>query len=791
MSAMLERAVASRRLAASSETAASTTFSVERSEALLRLRNRPGRGRWDWTLTLARALLSLCDGGRIALAQDRVGEHDVVRITIACDPSALVGLPQRSWLDLAIEPDASLGDGDLAQRQLRFLRLLGRAINEAFAFDPIALHLRVFDRSVSFTPSGDGPDPWRESAPVAETPDPERVIEIHVTIERNLQRFVDKMLGRDGRSAIVDLLRARVPGGTISSVGGVLRAAPNAGFVRLGEAGRLWSKALEPRLSLLLDGVALNTAIAAALGSYGVQVVHLHGWITAPKLRLTFDEVSVVEDDALATLAAWCHDALAHGSYVLPMTPEQYQYARFAGRTIPPKVLASATWPTKLGVLYTVDRRAVTPEQLAWCAANDWPVPYVWPHERNTTPPELAANTLVLWPSELELLRAAFPTLQTKPVAAYRVDSGSADFKAIVQGSFPELELDFIVTSTEVPLRIDVVAYVHRNVASARGRVVVGRVPGTLGTSEDPALAIPGVTLIGRIREGEGTRKLGSGIVQAAMRAIAEHGRARMSEIVAHARAQPEGAGVADALAAVVFAPARKLAPRAVALRNTPSLVTLDVEDASCNGMLVLADPDRPASIEVWTGVSTATEVVLPEPLSPIGGRIWLRGSDVAHQRDALLHGYAWQLVQRAITARMLAHSGSDRRAALARFVDRCAPVRASAAPDLAIPPFTWPHDREYWLSTLVAHALQRPLQLLEAQNAARWPVGVDADVEPPRVVVDSRHILMLRTRDPEATSERFVRAAMMIVAHTCAQLRVPASGALLRLLAGDVLTRA
>ncbi|HWB75041.1 MAG TPA: hypothetical protein VG755_08790, partial [Nannocystaceae bacterium] len=575
----------------------------------------------------------------------------------------------------------------------------------------------------------------------------------------------------------------RVPGGSITVHGGVLRAAPNAGFVRLGEAGRLWSKALEPRLSLLLDGVALGTAIAPSLGSYGVQVMHLHGWITAPKLRLTFDEISIVEDDALATLAAWCHDALAHGSYVLPMTPEEYRYARFAGRTIPPKVLASATWPTAIDVVYTVDRRAVTLEQLRWCATNDWPVPYVWPHERNTTPPELAASTLVLWPSELELVRAAVPTLQTMPVAAYRLDSGGADFKAVVQGSFPELELGFLVTHTEVPLRIDVVAYVHRNVASARGRVIVGRVPGTLGSSEDPSLAIPGVTLIGRIREGEATRRLGSGVVQAAMRAIAEHGRARVPEIVAHARAQPEGSEVADALAAVTFAPAPTRASTVASLRDTPSLVTLEVEDASCNGTLVLADPDRPARIEVWTGVSTATEVVLPAPWSAIGGRIWLRGSDVAHQRDALLQAYAWRLVENAIVARMLAPPGSDRRAAIGRFVDRCAPARALAVPDLYTPPFAWPDQPDARLYALVTHALQRRIVLTELANAALWPVDVERDEDPPRIIVDPRHLLMLRTRDPAATATDYVRAATMITAHACAQLRIPATGAMLRLL--------
>ncbi|MBX7080031.1 MAG: hypothetical protein K1X88_12625 [Nannocystaceae bacterium] len=773
--------VATRRLP-SGDATPWTGFRVERSEALLRLRARPGRGRWDWTLTLARALLSLADAWQVRLTQGAVGEHDVVGIAITGDPALLHELPPESLLDQALEPDPGAGDYALPRRRLRFMRLLGRAVNEALAFAPVAVQLRVLDRTVEFTPSAKGPDPWRESAPTFAPPHDPVVVALNVTIERNFQRTIDKLLGRDGCWAIAELVRSHVPGATFTPGGGVLRSLPTSEFVQLGDQGWLWPRPHMPRLALLLDGVAGPTAIASALRGFGVYVDPLRGWISAPRLRLTFDEHAVVHDDALAALAAWCLDTLAHGEFVVVANVPNLFDVTSWDRTRFDRAFKGLRCKQGLDRLFTVSGGPVSADDLAACVAQGRAVPYVWRHEVAHTPRELAPITISLWPSELDLLRAAFPNLQLHPVAAYRLDDAQADFGTLVKGSYPELFLGLAVTDTDPPYRIEVSAYVHRNAASQRGRVLVGSPPVQLGASEDDSLAIPGVTVVGRIPESGHHERFSADVVVAALHATAGHARGRLPELVAHVRAQPHGGPIADALAALTLAPVAPSPTRRQVRRVAPPLFALEIADPTTSGTLELMDPEQPSAVEVRVDAGQAQDLRLPEPLSAIGGRLWLRGHEAAVWRDAILLSHANRFVAQAVLARVLATPGSDRRRALAAFVQRCAPPRRWATTDPDAPPLGLPAEPSQWLPALVSHALQRPLQITESSGTAAWPVGVLGDRDTPRLVLDPRHTLLCATRAANATPATFVRAAMMIVAHTCAQLRIPARGPLQRL---------
>ncbi|MBC8068943.1 MAG: hypothetical protein IAG13_11470, partial [Deltaproteobacteria bacterium] len=358
----LAAVVSTRRLARGSGPRHS--FTVERSEARLRLRDRPGHDAWDWTLVLVRGLLALCDVVEVDAQTTSVEGQGVLELTVRIDASALEGFQPGMVLDEALLPDPGPGDGSLAHRQMRLRRLGARALNEALAESPRQLEL--------VTPSGTrliarderkGGDPYRESAG-AERSAPD-TLKIRLSAARGISRWFDGLLfGREGLfTPIIALWMSRVPGLERRDRGARLRALPDRPYIALGRHARLWPAPTSGVITLLRDGVTLSNLDAALLEA-GLATAGISGLLECPKLSLTFDETNVVRDEALVLLAAWLADALSRGTPVVSVSwPESITHVRTAAGTM---VEVSGL--------------------LAHARAEPRELPYVWPAQAQSLP---------------------------------------------------------------------------------------------------------------------------------------------------------------------------------------------------------------------------------------------------------------------------------------------------------------------------------------------------------------------------------------------------------------------
>jgi len=637
MSQVVTNAIATRRLGAA-PTAYPLSFTVDRAEALQRQRHRPGAGRWSWTLQVLRALFSLTDGARFVVAPSRGHAVAGVRLCFSFDATPLAGIAPQKLLDAALEPDAGPGDGSLATRQRRFVRLLARGINESLAFGPCRVNVRIARRMHRFTIGDCGVG---EAETIEEVPPSTEVdtwpLEIEVMIDRFVGRWFEIAVGRDCFRETLQLWFARVPGIDLSVTPGVLRPVPVEPPVRLGALGAWWPQDSKT-IALLRDGVVLGAALGRGLAEHGVPVRDFVGVIEAPQLRLTYDEASVIVDAEVNRLVAWLGDVHAHASRLpIPLTSEQLisygtqadRYRRYEGRIV------GASWPDEPGWVPTVDGRWVAIEELRGLAAEHREIPFCWTHERATTPEHLRSHTLMLWPRELDAL-ARIPGLRLVPVAALHVGSIS-DWGALVQVSFPELALGAIARSRDIPVRIEVNALVHRRAEATQGRIELASRGAVVAEIREPSRVLPGVLLVGRVAADDPrTPGLGPAELQAALAAIEQHARARVDVLAAHARKHStridDDAPLLRAIAmlgeSVLAAPAIDVAAASVSSKAPSLLVDVALRDHA--GSLHLRPLDEAGVVEVWREGRRQGTHVLPPPWARVGGSLGVRTAGVA-----------------------------------------------------------------------------------------------------------------------------------------------------------------
>ncbi len=508
--------LASRRLGTGAGTR--QTFTVERTEARLRLRERPGEGQWHFSLVLVRALLALVEHAELDATSSSTAAAHTLELRFVMDPAVLAGLELGVVFDEALQPDPGPGDGSIAARQSRARRLLARAVNEALAGRPRQVDLevpaaaRTFVRRESVTG-----DPYVER--VSTSTRSAAAVVLRIAFDRTVGRWFDALrFGGDGLFApVLDLWRERIPGLTPRPRGAALTRIADARGTDLGDHARLWGCSAARMRWLLRDGVVI-CSLDAALREAGVETASIDALIECPTLQLTVDEANVVRDGALASLVAWLHDASAHTT----------------------SGVLQASWPEALPVPVTAAGQPVALEGLAAMGQGDGAVPYVWRHEATSLPLAMRPRMLALWPSELAAIRAHLPAVRLLPARVLGDAAGvaKADITALAQGSFPPVPVAVPPwVGGGPPLGLDVVAYVHRHGVASHGAVLLLAQDRTLARTTDADAVIAGVTLLARISLPAERASLTTDV--AALRElaawIAGHAFARRDALVAHA----------------------------------------------------------------------------------------------------------------------------------------------------------------------------------------------------------------------------------------------------------------
>lgn len=687
MIAVVEAALARCRLGVA-PTAYAESFTVDQAQALQRQRHRPGTTRWSWTLQVLRGLFALTDGAQFMVTPPRDASRPGVRLRFAFDASTLDGFAPHGLLHAALEPDAGAGDGTLATRRQRFVRLLARGINESLAFGPCRVDVRIARRLYHYEVADGGTGETEHVEDLPPSPEIDAcALEIEVVIDSRVGRWFEALMGADGFRETLELWFARVPGVDLSVQPGVLRPVPKPLPIRFGALGSWWPSNHPDGLTLLRDGVLVKTLLGRDLAMQGVTSRDFAGSIEAPQLRLTFDESSVVLDPQLSALVAWFGDVRAHGRRLpLPVTFEESMMPpvrrRYEGRIV------SVVWPETIHHVQTVAGTWFDIASLQHASASGREIPYCWTHERAMTPEPLRATTLMLWPRELETLQR-IPGLRIVPLAALHIGAVS-DWASLVQVSYPELQLGSIARTSEIPVRLDVSALVHRRAEATQGRIEIAAHGGVLADIREPTCVLPGVLLVGRVAGNDmATSSFGPAAQQAALRAIELHARARIDDIVAHAREHKRPEDDAPLLrvvdrdgASVLATPAIEAIQRAA--EATPPLLRIDVAYHGYGGALHVLERGHRGAIEVWRGGQSCGTVVLPDPWSRIGGDIGVQSPTMAVDDDTITQ-LAVDLVRKEVERRWsLAPSGS----ALAASLDELARTpRIDVAPIPVVEP--------------------------------------------------------------------------------------------------------
>jgi hypothetical protein len=578
--------VASRRLGAG--VGARRSFTVERTEARLRLRERAGAGPWEFALVLARGVLALADFAECDATTTTTDDAHTLELRITMDPERLAGFELGTVFDEALQPDIA-GPDDPATRRLRARRLIARAINESLAGRPRQVDIETPDAARSFVRRvvADG-DPFVERVSTATTRP--GVLVFRIALDRTLGRWLGGLrFGDDGLFApVLELWRARVPGLEPRSRGAGLGVHADPRVVDLGTHARLWGCVPARARGLVRDGVIV-CSLEPALREAGVDLARVDALVECDALQLTVDEGNVVRDRALTTLVAWLHDAGAHTEGSLLQT----------------------RWPTAITGVRTAANETVALDRLA--AGGVDPMPYVWRHEADTLPLAARPRVLALWPSEIDRLAVSLPELrlvhlrhaeQTNAVAA-------ADVAALAKTSHPPLAIAVppVLRDGAPPLPVDVVAYVHRQAKA--GAVWLLAADRALARTEDADRVIAGVTLVVRVTLGAEHAALASDVaaLRDAVRHIVGHVRQRRADLVAHVLAH-SGGSIADARAPLVAEAIAQLDAQALGLRyeQRGDRPRLHWRDDPCLGVVVAHTRDG-ASRDLRAALERAADV--------------------------------------------------------------------------------------------------------------------------------------------------------------------------------------
>ncbi len=449
------RILAQRRL--SSGTERRHTFTVARSEALIRMRQRPQEGPWHWTLDLLRATHGLGPGGRARFSSGGRDGPAIIRLErddVEWAELSLVGILYAGLAaDLGIALD---GHGGMPLPDV-WRQRVGRAINLSLAHNPPAVELLTPAAGRRFESIGEG----RYAERVVHDRSSEGGFELRVhRSEGAFTRVGAWLRGKsDEANELTALWLGSLPGSNRRQTarGGIdLPDRVPGHLVRLGSHA-LWIRDSKVEgLWLLRDGVralSLGTRLARA----GLHGFDMPGFIDCPGLRLTADEGDVARDAAFDLLVAWLHDARAH---------------TFPGEDEEPTVV----WPAQLSHLSAVSGRPVPLHRLA-DQTGDRDLLFIWPHREQEVPPRMRASVYRLWPSELRILRTAMP--QLRPVAV--TDLGEKpqiardDLTGLEQGSVqPAFKMRVSEASLDSvgPLRLRARAFVHRYPTATSGSVL-------------------------------------------------------------------------------------------------------------------------------------------------------------------------------------------------------------------------------------------------------------------------------------------------------------------------------
>lgn len=466
-------------------------FTIARTEALLRLRDVPRGGPWEWTVGLLAAAMTVA---RMAVAQASVhdgGEHRVIELRFSVPGARLEEVDLRGVLLASLDDaPARLGELTAGEALTRWRVLVGGAINAGLAQGPSSIEIvtpadsRVYERREGAQP---GQDPYRERKGDERCPPGAfalRLREPKPSFGRRLASWLSL------RAEAIDQLssawqRALVlanPEEDARAGIALARALPGQ-RVALGDLA-LWGRLGESReVWLVRDGVKLF-ALDKTLRDAGLDPAEFAGWIECPRVRLTADGQGLARDGAYELLLAWLHDARAH---------------TFPGAGSVPEV----TWPAEIAHLPTASGRPVPFAELARRAAEGRDLLFEWAHLRDLVPAQVQARVVVVWPSELAVLKDRIPGIVAVPYRSLGegVALARADLRPVLEGSLPAIELlipdgDQLRLTSGEHLRLRARAHIHRYPTAIQGSIILLAYERRIAQSRDERRALPGVTLV-------------------------------------------------------------------------------------------------------------------------------------------------------------------------------------------------------------------------------------------------------------------------------------------------------
>ena len=480
------------------------SFTVARTEALLRLRDVP-RVQWAWTLGLLRAARLLSTSGRAVVVAVADGDDRVVTLRFGVGGCDMAGAELRAILHAGVaseEGAAEAGvDAWLGEQGRRWRAELGAAINAGLASGPRSIELRTSAAARAYVRRDSliaGQDPYGEQTGTQRCP-----VQAFEVVYREARpgagrRMTAWLARQSGAAEQIEALWREALFLPAAQTGAVELGRPLPGYrVTLGDHG-VWGAA--PELGgpwLVRTGVRM-LSLGAALAAVGLEVEAMAGWIECPALRVTADEAGVVQDAAFDMLVAWLHDAREH-SYPLPAgTSPTGQVGR--DREGAAWVVV---WPTQVDSVLMASGRAIDRAGVAQRARTGRDFLYVWKHQQRQVPPAMQARTHALWPSELAALQASVPELRPVPVRALG-DSPQVervDLTALTQSSLAPVQVDLgaaAVATTQGGTRVDLAlrAFVHRTPTATQGATALLAFGRRVAQVRESARVLPGVTLV-------------------------------------------------------------------------------------------------------------------------------------------------------------------------------------------------------------------------------------------------------------------------------------------------------